>query len=140
MTKIVYSYYCIDILHIGHILMMKKSKEVAGENGVLVAGILTDKAIIEKKNKPILPFEERIEIAKSIIFLDRVIPQDTYSPLPNIKKIRPHVLMESTSHLGEDIADLQLYMNQINGKIIKIPYYEKQSSSKIKKRIADKAR
>ena len=28
--KIVYSYYCLDILHIGHILMMKKSKEVAG--------------------------------------------------------------------------------------------------------------
>ena len=51
MSNIVYSYYCLDILHIGHIIDLKKSKEVAGENGTLIIGILTDEAIMEKKSK-----------------------------------------------------------------------------------------
>ena len=46
--KIVYSYYCLDILHIGHILMMKKCKDITGSDGLFIAGILTDNAIFEK--------------------------------------------------------------------------------------------
>ena len=64
--KIVYSYYCLDILHIGHILMMKKCKDITGSDGLFIAGILTDNAIFEKKPIPIMPFEERFEIASSI--------------------------------------------------------------------------
>ena len=50
--------------------MMKKSKDVAGKNGKSIVGILTNKAIMEKKPKPILPFDERVEIAKSIKYVD----------------------------------------------------------------------
>ena len=82
--KIVYSYYCLDILHIGHIIDLKKSKEVAGENGTLIIGILTDEAIMEKKPKPIFSFNERFEIASSIKYVDEVVPQKTYSPLDNL--------------------------------------------------------
>jgi len=130
--KIVYSYYSLDILHIGHILMMKKSKEIAGENGILVAGILTDSAIMEKKAKPILSFEERMEIGKSIRYIDKVILQETYSPLPNLHKIKPDILMESSSHTEEDIHKVKEYMESINGEVIIVPYCDSQSSTKIK--------
>ena len=116
--NIVYSYYCLDILHIGHILMMKKSKEVAGKDGILVAGILTDTAIMEKKTKPILSFKERMEIAKSIKYIDKVILQETYSPLPNLKKVKPSILMESSSHAKQDIIKVQQYMESIKGEVI----------------------
>ena len=59
--------------------MMKKSKDVAGKNGKSIVGILTDKAIMEKKPKPILSFDERVEIAKSIKYVDKVISQESYS-------------------------------------------------------------
>ena len=133
--KIVYSYYCLDILHIGHILMMKKCKDITGSDGLFIAGILTDNAIFEKKPIPIMPFEERFEIASSIKYIDKVIPQNTYSPLGNLKKIKPNILMESTSHLERDIQELLDYMNSINGEVIKVPYYDGQSSTKIKELI-----
>ena len=136
--KIVYSYYSLDILHIGHIIMMKKSKEIAGENGILIAGILTDSAIIERKNKPILSFEERFEIAKSIRYLDKVVPQNSYSPLPNLEKLKPNILMESTSHTKKDLNDVRKYMHKINGEVILVPYYEGQSSTIIKKSIKER--
>ena len=49
--SIVYSYYCLDIFHKGHLLMLKKSKLAAGPNGKLIVGILTDSAIMEKNQR-----------------------------------------------------------------------------------------
>ncbi|MCK5031334.1 MAG: adenylyltransferase/cytidyltransferase family protein, partial [Thermoplasmatales archaeon] len=58
---IVYSYYVLDLIHKGHLLMMKNSKSIAGKGGKLIVGILTDDAVMEKKPKrPILSFDERI--------------------------------------------------------------------------------
>ena len=51
--RIVYSYYVLDIVHRGHLLMMKNAKAIAGEDGKLIVGILTDEAAMEKKSKPI---------------------------------------------------------------------------------------
>ena len=130
--KIVYSYYVLDILHKGHLLMFRKSKETAGTNGKLIVGILTDEAVMEKKEPPVLNFDERFEIAASIKYVDEVIKQDTYSPLENLRKIKPNILMESSSHSKKDIDLLENYMKSINGEVIKVPYYSGQSSTKIK--------
>ena len=137
--KIVYSYYVLDILHKGHLLMLKKSKEVAGRNGKLIVGILTDEAVMEKKEPPILKFDERFEIASSIRFVDEVVEQRTYSPLENLKKIKPNILMESSSHSKEDTQSVENYMKSINGEVIKVPYYDGQSSTKIKNLILKRA-
>ena len=137
MKQIVYSYYCLDILHIGHIAMIKKCRQVA-KNGKLIAGILIDEAIKEKKSKPILSFNERFEIASSIKYFDEVIPQETYSPLNNLKTLKPNILMESASHNKNEIETLSNYMKTINGKIIIVPYYKSQSSTRIKELIRSK--
>ena len=111
---------------------MKKSKEVAGENGTLIIGILTDEAIMEKKPKPIFPFKERFEIASSIKYVDEVVPQKTYSPLDNLILFKPNILMESTSHSQESIDKLTNYMKSVGGRVVMNPYYKEQSSTKIK--------
>ena len=115
---VVYSYYVLDIVHSGHLLMMKNAKAVAGENGKLIVGILTDEAVMEKKLRPTIPFEERIELASAIRYVDMAVTQETYSPLPNIKKIMPDVLMESSSHDEKDIEEAREFMESIGGKVI----------------------
>lgn len=135
MSKIVYSYYVLDIIHTGHLLMIKNAKAIAGKDGKLIVGILTDKAVMEKKPKPILSFPERIELAGAIKYVDIVVPQETYSPLPNIMKIKPDILMESTSHNEAEIEKAREYMKSIKGKVIVLPYYLIQSSSSIKQKI-----
>ena len=136
--KLVYSYYVLDIVHKGHLVMMKNAKAIAGEDGKLIVGILTDEAVMEKKPKPILSFDERIELARAIKYVDLVVAQETYSPLPNIMKIKPDILMESTSHDEEEIEKAREVMESINGKVIVIPYYPKHSSTNIKRTIEKK--
>jgi len=50
-------------------------------------------------------------------------------------KIKPDILMESTSHNEEEIEKERKYMKSINGKVIVIPYYPSQSSTEIKNMI-----
>ena len=133
--RIVYSYYVLDIVHKGHLLMMKNAKSIAGDDGKLVVGILTDRAVTEKKERPILSFEERIELANAIKYVDVVVAQDTYSPLPNVKRIRPHILMESTSHDESAIEEAREVMKGMNGEVIVLPYFPATCSTEIKEKI-----
>ena len=135
--KLVYSYYCLDIIHSGHLLMMKNAKAIAGKDGKSIVGILSDSAIMEKKNKPTLPLEERMKLAEAIKYIDVVVAQETYSPLPNCKKIKPDILIESASHTDEAIEEAKTMMNSIEGEVIVMPYYPYQSSTEIKQKIRE---
>ena len=133
--KLVYSYYVLDIVHKGHLLMMKSAKAIAGNDGKSIVGILTDEAVMEKKERPILSFEERIELATAIKYVDVTVAQETYSPLPNVMRIKPDILMESTSHGEEAIEKAREVMDSINGKVVVLPYFPPQSSTNIKNNI-----
>lgn len=134
---IVYSYYVLDITHSGHILMMKNAKTLAGPNGKLIVGILTDKAVMEKKSKPIISFEERMEVASAIKYVDIVVAQEAYSPLPNVMKIKPDILMESSSHTHEAIREAEEVMKKMKGRVVVLPYFPSQSSTAIKNLIKE---
>ena len=133
--RIVYSYYVADLLHSGHLYYMKQAKSIAGEKGLSIVGILSDKATMEKKKKPILPLSERIELAQAIKYNDVVIAQDTYSPIDNIKKLKPDIVLESSSHSDELIEKVTNCVESMKGRVILIPYTEayEYSSSSIKK-------
>lgn len=139
-VKIVYSYYVLDIVHKGHLLMMENAKSIAGEDGKLIVGILTDSAVMEKKQRPIVPFEERLMIAKAIKYADLVVPQATYSPMENIMKIRPDVLMESPSHNEADVEKSRKFMESINGRVVILPYYPDVSSTELKNKVREVAK
>ena len=134
--RIVYSYAVLDVAHRGHINHMKNAKALAGKEGISVVGILTKEAVLEKKSKkPILSFDERMNLAHAIKYNDFVVAQDTYSPLPNIKKIRPDIVMESDSHSEKDIQEIRDYLEHTGGRVVVNPYYPFVSSSRIKKDI-----
>jgi len=130
---LVYSYYVLDIVHKGHLEMLQNAKAMAGPDGRLIVGILTDEATMEKKPKPVLPFEERVELARSIECIDLVVAQETYSPLANIHAIKPNILMESSSHKLDPAVITAMW--SLRGRIITIPYFPEHSSTHIKKEI-----
>ncbi len=132
---LVYSYYVLDIVHKGHLVMMKNSKAIAGDDGKLIVGILTDEAVMEKKPKPILSFEQRMDLAGAIKYVDVAVAQETYSPLPNVMRIKPDILMESSSHSEDAIKEAREYIESIGGRVIVIPYYPAQSSTGIKDQV-----
>ena len=124
-----YCYVVGDILHRGHLLHLKSCKTLCD---ILFCGVLSEKAVMEKKPKPILLLAERLEIVESIKYVDVAVCQDTYSPLENCKAIKPNILFESASHKEMPANN---FMKSIGGQIIVMPYFVGQSSAKIKSEV-----
>ncbi len=131
--KVVYAYVVGDILHEGHLLQLENAKALGDK---LIVGVLTDKAVMEKKNIPIMPFRERLRLVQSLKCVDCAVPQDDYSPINNLRAIQPDIHMESTSHIGNPY--LKQLKKVFNGRIIMMPYYPEQSSSLLKEKIKNK--
>ena len=135
--NIVYSYFVLDIVHRGHLMMLKNSKAIAGPEGRLIVGIVSDKAVLEKKGKvPVLDFSERLELANSIQYVDLVVGQKNYTPFENVKNIAPNILMESESHDEVQINKGRELMKELGGRVIVMPYFHNQSSTLIKSKIS----
>jgi glycerol-3-phosphate cytidylyltransferase len=135
--NIVYSYFVLDIVHRGHLLMLKNSKAIAGPDGRLIVGIVSDEAVLKEKGKaPVLDFSERLELANSIQYVDAVVGQKNYTPYENVKNIAPNILMESDSHEDAQINEGRKLMEELGGRVIVMPYLHSQSSTLIKSKIA----
>ena len=135
--NLVYSYFVLDIVHRGHLIMLKNSKAIAGPEGRLIVGIVSDQAVLDKKGKPpTLNYSERLELAASIKYVDLVVGQKNYTPYENIKNITPNILMESESHSASQIERGRQIMSDLGGRVIVMPYFEDQSSTLIKSKIS----
>jgi len=134
---VIYVYVCGDILHKGHLLHLKNA---ASLGDFLIVGVLTDEAVMEKKDRPIIPFEERLELVEALKMVDMVVPQHTYSPCDNMKNLKPDILVESTSHNKDLIEDCKKCMKEIGGKVVVSSYHPYQSSTNIKNKIIEKGK
>ena len=135
--NIVYSYFVLDIVHRGHLMMLKNSKAIAGPDGRLIVGILSDEAVLGKKGQlPALNFSERLELAGAIKYVDLVVGQQEYTPYKNVRHISPNILMESESHDAAQIEESQRLMNELGGRVIIMPYFKDQSSTLIKSKLS----
>jgi len=133
-SKLIYTYVCGDILHIGHLKYLESAKRLGDK---LVVGVLTEEAIMEKKSKPTIPFEERLELIDNLKCVDLAIGQHTYSPITNIKLLRPSILVESESHSQKDIENAYEVIKEWEGKVVVLPYYKLQSSTTIKQKLKE---
>lgn len=71
MYKIGYIAGVFDLFHIGHLNLIRNAKRMCK---YLIVGVLTDELVIHfKKNPPIIPFEERLDIVSSIRDVDKAI-------------------------------------------------------------------
>jgi len=85
MNKTVYVAMSADILHIGHLNLIKE----ASKYGDVTVGVLTDKAIASYKRLPFLSYETRSKTVESIKGVQSVISQDTLDYTQNLLKLRP---------------------------------------------------
>ena len=79
-VKTSYISLSIDVLHHGHINLIKAASKYK-----LTVGLLTDKAISEKKRIPVLNYENRKKILTNIKGVFKVVPQNEWDYSKNLK-------------------------------------------------------
>ncbi len=76
MSRIVITYGTFDLLHVGHIRLLKRLKALGD---YLIVGVSTDDFNAKKGKASIYPFEERREIIESIGLVDKVIAEEHWA-------------------------------------------------------------
>jgi len=73
-----------DLFHVGHLQLFKEIKK---KFNYLIVGIHSDELMEKVKRRPIIPYEDRAEIIKSIKYVDEIVEK---SPFPTIDFIKKH--------------------------------------------------
>ena len=128
---LVYAYICGDILHKGHLEALRNAKALGDK---LIVGVLTDEAVMEKKPRPAMSFDERFDMVRSLDMVDIVVAQHEYSPLKNVVKMQIDVLAESDSHehVTKKFID---YLSTKGVRVVTYPYFPGHSSTGIKEKV-----
>jgi len=131
MPKIVYVGMSADLVHPGHLNILRKACEL----GEVVVGLLTDEAIASYKRLPFMAFDQRLDVIASIKGVSRVIPQTTLDYVPNLLEVRPSYVVH-----GDDWRDgVQKKIRQRvidtlaewGGELIEVPYTKNISSTQL---------
>ncbi len=118
--KIVFTNGCFDIIHSGHIQILKKSKSFGD---VLVVGLNTDSSVRRLKGslRPINNQIDRAKILDSIKFVDYVVLFSEDTPLRVIKELKPDILVKGGDYkldkiVGYGIVPKVVRVKLVNGK------------------------
>ena len=120
-----------DLFHIGHLNLLKNAKGMCDK---LIVGVTTDELVSYKGKHPIIPFEDRIEIVRSIKYVDAVVPQRDMDKVSMCKKLKAQILFVGDDWYGtEKWRDYEKDLEQSAISVIYFPYTKGISSTDIEK-------
>jgi phosphoenolpyruvate phosphomutase len=131
MQKVIYLGMRGDIVHPGIINIISEG----AKRGEVLVGLMTDSAIAEYKRLPYLTFEQRKAVIESIKGVSRVVAQEEWSYVPNLRKYKPDAIIHGddwkTGILQKERDDVFAVMKELGGEVIEIPYTQGVNSSAI---------
>ena len=127
--KITVTNGCYDLIHPGHIKILRESKKLGD---ILVVLINSDKSVKINKGstRPIQDQRDRIEILSSIKYVDYIIMFNDKTPTNLYKKLLPEFLTKGNEYKKDLIAGAKEVIKG-GGKIKLITMKKNYSSSKI---------
>ena len=136
--KTVYTCFCTDVIHDGHLNIIKKAQEY----GRVVVGALADDARIKYNKFPTISLEERIKLYKEIDGVDEVVVQKDSMYNDVIAEIKPDYVIHGDnwktgpeSAIRENVVAL---LKEYGGELIDIPYTYNEKVKKIDMQLREK--
>ncbi|MBF0545146.1 MAG: D-glycero-beta-D-manno-heptose 1-phosphate adenylyltransferase [Candidatus Riflebacteria bacterium] len=127
--KIVFTNGCFDILHPGHVMLLKKARTLGD---FLVLGLNTDESIrkIKGPSRPYHNLKDRIDVLSALSCVDYIIPFPEETPLNLIQQLCPTILVKGGDYASNSVVGAEWVLKH-GGKVEIIPLKEGHSTSKI---------
>ena len=117
MNNIVFTNGCFDILHRGHLELLKYCKSL----GTVIVGLNSDESVKRLKGeaRPVNNQKDRQFMLECCKFVDAVVIFDEDTPYNLIKKFNPDIIVKGGDYkvsevVGSDLAAVHIF-NTING-------------------------
>ena len=105
-----------DIIHYGHTLYFKEAKSKVDH---LIVSVTSDRFVNKGPGKPIFNLKKRVEVLRSIKYVDEVVVSDHKTAVNNLETIKPDFYIK-----GKDYKNLK---NDLSKQI----FIEKKNYRKI---------
>ena len=130
--KIVFTNGCFDVLHAGHLALLKQAKD---EGDILVVGVNSDASVSRLKGKmrPINPLGDRMALLAGLKVVDFVLSFEEDTPLALIESLLPDVLVKGGDYTRDMVVGADLVESR-GGKVVIVATLEGRSTTSILKR------
>ena len=124
--KRVITYGTFDLLHYGHINLLRRAKSLGD---YLIVGLSTDEFNNKEKNKECyFDFENRKLLLDAVRYVDLVVPEENWEQkISDIKKYNIDVFV-----IGDDWKGKFDYLKDFGVEVVYLPRTKEISTSKIK--------
>lgn len=109
--RVVFTNGCFDILHPGHLDVIRRCRELAGPRGTVVVAVNSDESVRRLKGpaRPIFSEDARCELVSSLAGVDYAVTFDEDTPRELLEALRPKVIVkggdyEASKVVGADLA------------------------------------
>ena len=134
--KVVFTNGCFDLLHVGHVDLLRFCKECGD---IVVVGLNSDKSVQLNKgpSRPVLNEQERAHLLEAIEYVDYVVIFDGIDPHPLIEKVRPDILVKGQDYTGKWVCG-QEFVEGYGGQVRLAPLRTGYSTTNVIQRIGEK--
>ena len=125
--KIVFTNGCFDILHIGHITLLSKAKQLGG---ILIIGLNSDKSVrrLKGNGRPVNSENDRAQMLAALEAVDMIVIFNEDTPYNLIKDIAPDILVKGSDYTTETVAGHDVVIDN-GGQVVLLPLVEGKSTS-----------
>jgi rfaE bifunctional protein nucleotidyltransferase chain/domain len=131
--KVVFTNGCFDLLHVGHLHVLREAKKLGD---ILIVGLNSDKSVkqIKGAGRPIVPEGERAELIAALEMVNYVTMFDEPDPLNVIRELRPDVLAKGGDWAEDKIVGRE-FVESYGGRVAVIPFLKGHSTTEIIERM-----
>jgi D-beta-D-heptose 7-phosphate kinase/D-beta-D-heptose 1-phosphate adenosyltransferase len=131
--RIVFTNGCFDIVHRGHLHVLRQAKALGD---LLIVGVNSDRSVqqIKGPGRPVIIEAGRVELLAALEMVDYVILFDEPDPCRLIAILQPDILAKGGDYGREDVVGADI-VEQNGGKVVVIPYLAGFSTTEIIERV-----
>ena len=125
--KIGYTTGVYDLFHVGHLNLLRNAKGFCDK---LVVGVTVDELVSYKFKKAVIPFGERIEIVRSIKYVDIAIPQNSIDKFEAWERLKFDILFVGDDWYSDSKwKEIENKLKAVGVRTIYFPYTKGTSST-----------
>lgn len=130
--KQVYVSLIADVLHAGHIKVLKEAAKL----GEVTVGLLSEKAAGQLNDVPYLNYEHRKVVVENLSLVSKVIPQNTASYRENLLRFKPDYVIHGddwqNNYQKKYRTEVIELLKEWAGELVEIPYSREVSEARVK--------
>lgn len=131
---IVFTNGVFDILHAGHVQMLRQAKTLGD---ILVVGVNSDRSVQHSKGNhhPINNERDRAALVDALDVVDYVVLFDEAIPLELLRTLRPHLFVKGGDYIDEALPEAEVVQG-CGGHVVILPLAGSSATSDVIGRIA----